>query len=77
MTDYANDDFKPGLEQTEGVQGHSGSAKSELGKCYSAAQQPCMDCELTVLMNNMGHATKVFDLDDAGQLRKRSAASII
>ena len=33
-------------------------------------------CELTLLRNNLGNATKVFDLDDKGQLRKRSAANI-
>ena len=35
-----------------------------------------MGCELTLLRNNLGNATKVFDLDDKGALRKRSAANI-
>ena len=38
--------------------------------------KPPRDIELTLLTNNQGYATKVFSLDEDGQLRKRSAANI-
>ena len=47
----------------------------EFGELFSG-QEKRMGCELTLLRNNLGNATKVFDLDDKGQLRKRSAANI-
>ena len=47
----------------------------EFGELFSG-QKKRMGCELTLLRNNLGNATKVFDLDDKGQLRKRSAANI-
>src|ERR1700681_318012 len=48
----------------------------EFGELKSAAPQSHIHCELSLLINNQGPATKVFDLDDEGQLRKRSAANI-
>ena len=48
----------------------------EFGEFDSASPQPPIDCQLTLLVNNEGAATKVFDLDGAGQLRSQSAANI-
>jgi hypothetical protein len=48
----------------------------EFGELKSAAPHSHIHCELSLLINNQGPATKVFDLDDEGQLRKRSAANI-
>ena len=52
-----------------------GSEFREFGELFSAAPAP-LDIELTILTNNQGYATKVFTLDESGQLGKRSAASI-
>ena len=47
----------------------------EFGELFSGEKKR-MGCELTLLRNNLGNATKIFDLDDKGKLRKRSAANI-
>lgn len=41
-----------------------------------SGQRKRSDCEFTLLKNNMGHATKVFRLDDKGALSTLSAANI-
>jgi len=76
VTDYTNDDFKLGQEHTDCDQRHSSILKKAFDECFSEISQPSIDCHLTVLMNNRGHATKVFALDDSGHLQKRSAANI-
>ena len=48
----------------------------EFGELFSGPGTTGAGCALTVLSNDKGYATKVFDLDDKGQLRKRSAANI-
>ena len=45
------------------------------GELFSGQSAP-RDIELTILTNNQGYATKVFSLDENGQLSKRSAANI-
>ena len=76
MKDYALDDFKLNQEHTDWDQRHSSILRKAFDECLSEIAQPCTDCELTVLMNKRGDATKVFDLDDSGQLQKQSAANI-
>ncbi len=76
-----NDDvsFKPDPEQTEPDLSKSvdeGTSEfCEFREFFSARQTPLV-CELTILTNNQGYATKVFRLDEDGQLRMRSAANI-
>ena len=55
--------------------GHPGEL-CEFGELFSGPGTTGAGCALTVLSNDKGYATKVFDLDDKGQLRKRSAANI-
>ncbi len=76
-----NDDvsFKPDPEQTErDLSGSVDEGTSEFCELreFSSGQQAPLACELTILTNNQGYATKVFRLDEDGQLRKRSAANI-
>ena len=59
---------------------NDGSQKSksefrEFGELFSAAPAP-RNIEPTILTNNQGYATKVFTLNESGELSKRSAANI-
>ncbi len=47
----------------------------EFGELFSG-DKASLDSQLTILTNNQGYATKVFRLDENGQLKKRSAANI-
>ena len=79
MTEHASESFQQKPEQAETRKGSADQEKSEFGEFgefISATQHAHIDCQLTVLVNNQGHATKVFGLDDSGQLRKRSAVNI-
>src|SRR3990172_11030708 len=64
-----NEPVSNGNEADEGR-----SEFSEFCELFSAQLAP-IACELTILTNEEGYATKIFRLDDTGQLKKRSAAN--
>jgi hypothetical protein len=69
-------DREPVVEaSSHGGAGEGVSEFRELSELFSG-HRPTLDIELTILTNNQGYATKVFGLDQSGQLAKRSAANI-
>jgi hypothetical protein len=63
--------------RSEGSCGSGGKSEfREFCEFFPANQKTGLDCQLTVLTNDQGYATKIFDLDEGGKLQKRSAANI-